>query len=583
MLQLLSRGVILLLASCLIACSTPTARTTSPATVRVCWPRDPESLNPIVWPNTYAVQLNNLLYQSLLVVDGTRRQYVPWLVENVPQVSRRDSVTAITYRLRQAAIWDNGQPITARDVLFTLRLLRCPGVPNERIGVGLSFIRDIQLDSVDARRFTFICNGFAPEYATNSGDFPILPEYLLDPKGLLREVPLAELSQSSLSAGSQRICQAFAEQYNRPEQWRDPQHVRGSGPYELESWQTGQKLVLRRKATWWADQLQPAPPMLVARPTRLEFHIIPDPTTALLALRRGDVDVYPNVPAADFQRLQNSPQAGQFQFFAPASYRMLVLEMNVQRPIIRDAATRQALLHLIDVPALMRATQNQPARRTVSIISPLEKWAYNDSLPLRTYAPQRAASLLRQAGWQRTSTTWQRRTASGKTEELAPRLHYRAGERTLETAALQFQQAAAKEGIRLTLLPSEASLLAELRRKGNYELVFRTFYGNPFSYDLRQVLHTNSIGVPGGNTSGFGTKSSDALLEMIATAEDSMQKAKLLRRLQSVLYQEAPLNPLFFEPNRLIVAKRFADIRPAGPEPGYNLASFSESTPPNKR
>ncbi|KAA9338486.1 ABC transporter substrate-binding protein [Hymenobacter busanensis] len=575
MIRLLLRGVLALLTVGLIACSSPAPLQDAPTTVRVSWPRDPESLNPVVLPNAFAVQINNLLYQSLLVVDGPRRRYVPWLATALPETRRAGPITYLTYTIRPEATWDNGQPITGHDVLFSLRVLFCPGVPNERISSGLSFVRNLEIDPADARRFTFVCAGFAPEYGITSGDFPILPEYLLDPQHALRPVPLAELTADSLTSASKTACAAFAAQFNLAEKWRDPQQVRGSGPYELVSWQSGQRLVLRRKSKWWADKMAAASPMLAARPSRLEFHIIPDPTTALLALRRGDVDVYPNMPAADFERLRTSSDAARFHLYTPASYRMVALEMNTRQPMLRESATRQALLHLLDVPQLMRATQYGLGQLSVGLVSPRERWAYHDSLPLRSYNPQKAKALLRAAGWQFTGTRWQRHASAQGSQPLALQLHYRAGDRTFETAALLFQQAAKELKIPVSLRPTEASLLSEVRRNGQYDMVFRSFYGNPFSYDLRPILHTASIGLTGGNTSGFGTPSSDRLLEQLAAAEDSTQKKRLLHRLQLMLYEQAPLGVLFYEPNRLAVARRFADVRPAGPEPGYNLASFA--------
>ena len=46
------------------------------------------------------------------------------------------------------------------------------------------------------------------------------------------------------------------------------------------------------------------PLVLQAKPKRLEYVIIPDAATATLALRRGDLDVFPQMPAREFARLR---------------------------------------------------------------------------------------------------------------------------------------------------------------------------------------------------------------------------------------------------------------------------------------
>ncbi|RAK66971.1 ABC transporter substrate-binding protein [Hymenobacter edaphi] len=556
----------------LAACSPSSSSQSAGApTVRVCWPRDPESLNPVTLPNAYAVQANNLLYQSLLTVDGPARRHVPWLAATLPAVERRDSLTYLRYRLHPRATWDNGQPILAQDVAFTLKVLNCPGLPNEGLRGLVSFIRDVQLDAADPRRFTLVCRGYAPEYRDNSGEFPILPEYLIDPQGRLRPVPLQLLTRADSSVARLAPIRAFQQEFNQPARWRDPRTLRGSGPYQLATWQVGQQLAFTRKPHWWADNLAATTPALAAEPGRIEFHVIPNPATALLALRRNELDVYPHMPGPDFARLQ-ATDSTRFRFYSPASYRVVVLEMNVQQPRLRETRTRQALAHLIDYDQLLRATQYGQGQRSTGLISPREKWAYHDSLPLRPYAPPRAAALLRQAGWQQTAEGWRR---PQQPQPLTLRLFYSAGDRTYETIALLFQQSARQIGLPVTLHPTEAGQLSELRRNGEFDLSLRTLYGNPFAYDLRPLLHTRSIGSGGANRSRFGNAASDQLLETLASTEDSVAKVRLLHRLQTLLYQEVPFTPLFFEPNRLAVSRSFEHVRPNGLEPGYDLPSFT--------
>lgn len=554
------------------ACSSPsTSQSATASTIRVCWPRDPESLNPVTLPNAYAVQISNLLYQSLLTVDGPARRHVPWLATALPRVERRDSLTYLHYRLHPRATWDNGQPILAPDVLFTLKVLKCPGLPNESLRGLVDFIRDVRLDATDPRRFTLVCRGYAPEYRTNSGEFPILPEYLIDPQAHLRPVTLAQLQLADSTVAQLAPIRAFQQEFNRAARWREPRALRGSGPYELAAWQTGRLVAFVRKRHWWADSLTARPPALTARPGRIEFHIVPNPATAVLALRRGELDVYPHMPGPDFVRLRATDSAN-FRFYSPASYRVVVLELNVQQPQLRDVRTRRALTQLLDYDRLLRATQYGQGQRSTGLISPREQWAYHDSLPLRPYNPAAAAALLRQAGWQQTADGWQRPQTA---QRLAPRLFYTAGDRTYETIALLFQQSARQIGLPVTLHPTEAGQLSALRRTGGFDLSLRTLYGNPFSYDLRPLLHTSSIGEGGVNRTRFGNAASDQLLESIYSTEDSVTKVRLLHRLQTLLYQEAPFTPLFFEPNRLVVSRRFAQARPSGLEPGFDVMSLA--------
>lgn len=537
--------------------------------------RDPESLNPLTIPNDIANQAVGLLYQNLLTVDNQKQEYVPWLAEKLPMVQHQDSLTLLTYRLRSAATWDNGQPIVAQDVAFTLKVMNSPGLPNEEARARFSFIQDVRLDSTDARQFTLVCQGRAPEYAYVSGEYPILPEYALDPQRQLRTIPLAALTQPTpVSLSKYPVLAAFVQRYNAANLDKSPMNLPGSGPYQLTAWRNGQALTFRRKTNWWADRLPVQQPQLLARPKQIDFQIIPDNATALLALRRGDIDIYPMVPANEFNRLRKSESGRQaLRFYTADSYEMVLAGFNSSRVPLDDRLTRQALSYLFNIPALIKATQNGMAYPSVGLINPQEKAVYNDSLPLLTYAPQQAEVLLRQAGWARQSTgNWTRRLAGGQTQALELSITYRAGDAAFETIALQLRNAAARLGIPIQLRPTESTLLLGKLRAGNFDIYLRTLSGNPFAYDFSPLLHSASTGI--SNFTRFGTPTSDRLIKAIVREEDLGRKAQLLRKFQVILRTESPLVVLFFYRYRLVANRRLTNLRVSGLRPGYEVMAI---------
>ncbi len=112
------------------------------ANIRVRWPHDPEALDPLQRPNQLATDAVNLLHISLLQSDFSKEEYAPALADTFPKAQLiGDSLTRLTYRLRPEATWDNGRPVLATDVAFTLKLMFCPGVPNETSRIEFGFIR----------------------------------------------------------------------------------------------------------------------------------------------------------------------------------------------------------------------------------------------------------------------------------------------------------------------------------------------------------------------------------------------------------------------------------------------------------
>lgn len=555
------------------SCSPPTTGNNA-GTVRIHWVKDPENLDPLVVDNSSAYEVANLTNCSLLCADDSTLDYVPWLAEAFPTVARQGDTLLVSYRLRPEAAWDNGTPVLARDVAFTLKVMNCPGLPIEMDQAMFGFVRDIRLDPADPRRLTLVCLGASPDHIRTSGDYSILPEYALDPQGKLRSIPLPRMAQS----GTAPVIQEFVRQYKELQLAGHPERLPGCGPYQVSNWQKGRFLTLTRKPTWWADALPTAPPQLRAIPSRLVYQIIPDAATATLALRRGELDLYPMMPAGEFDRLQQSTSEGRdLVFTATDSYDFLAANFNMRPNASRDSLTRQALSALFDAPALIRATQRGKAMRSVSLISPRIRQYYNDSLPLPAFSPTQARLLLRQAGWQQPKTgLWERQTAKGTTERLQVKLHYRTGEPAFETIALQFKSAAATLGIPVELYPTEQSLLSRQARAGETDMTLRTFTGNPFSYDFTPLLHSRGLGA--SNTSGFSTPLSDKLIEQIAVAESPAQKARLLRKFQRLLYQERPFTVLYFLPYRAVASRRLGRVPVTGIRPGYAAARIQPAT-----
>ncbi len=561
-------GSLLVLLAC--ACSTtPAPQAFAP--VRLRWARDPETLDPLALPNQSAVDANNLLHLALLQIDYQRNTYAPALAQALPRAQLiGDSLTLLAYELREAAAWDSGQPVLATDVDFTLKLMHCPGLPNENSRAQFGFIREVHIDPANPHRFSLLCRSQGQEIVNTSGDFSVLPEASLDPEHTLRSFSLAALQDWPANRPPAPAVAALVHRYRQANVARHPNNIPGCGPYRLADWETNRQLRFRHKINWWGDNVQPTPFVLQARPRELIYSVLPDDAAAALALRRHELDVYPQVPARIFQQLQASPAAQQdFVFSTAPSYDILTVGFNTQRPALRDKRTRLALSHLLDPAGLMAATQLGQGRRTVGLLRPDNPF-YNDSLPLPTYAPAQATALLRQAGWQR-SADGQWRQPGGP--PLALTLRYRATETNFATVALQLRAAAAQLGISITLLPSDNSVVTTSLETGDFDLYVRLVKSSPFGVNFMPILHTAAIGT--GNFPRFGRPDTDRLLAAISTEGDLPRKRRLLRSFQVLMREEMPLLPLFFMPYRLAASRRLQHVVASGIKPGYAAMALS--------
>jgi len=540
--------------------------------VRIRFPADPGSLNPLNYQTVQANQAINLLFQSLLTVDLADNTLKPLLAAQMPTVERRDSLSYFTYTLRREATWDDGTPVTAQDVVFSMKVILCPLVNNERTRPRYEFIRDIRVDAQSPRQFTLVCSGYTPEMLLTTGDFFVLPAAIFDPQGLLSSFSIPQfIGQFDSLAHHDRI-KAFAEFFNGNRFARDASVLKGSAGYVLKEWKTGQYLQLSRKPRWWAENLGVS--HLTAGPAFVHFEIIPDHTTALQQLKNGQLDVLDNISAFEFTRMKADPVFNEkYALLSPETYDVTLMGVNGRLEKLADRRTRQALAHLLDINAIIRTTQNGYASPTAGLISPRDTLNHHPTLQPYPYDPQRAVQLLREAGWEKGGKGWEK-GAPKNPLKLTLNLRYRTGTTALENLAMIFQQSAAKVGIPVELQAMEGKLLQESRRNQDFELYLRIIGGNPLTTNFKPLFHTENAVRNGGNDTGFGTAESDSLINAINRTEDAAQKARLLHRLHEIMHEEAQLLFLYVSKERLAISKRFTNLKVSGLMPGYDVSAF---------
>ncbi|MHA6248120.1 ABC transporter substrate-binding protein [Pontibacter sp. CAU 1760] len=536
---------------------------------------EPETLSPINHHgDAGSLQILNLLFQSLLSADLADDQIKPYLAAEMPEMERTDSTTLFSYQLRDEAVWTDGSPVTAADVAFTLKVMKAPLLNNESLKPQVQFIRDIRLDEADPKRFTLVCDGYSPEMELLTGDFFILPTYLLDPNSLLLPLQVADLNESLSKLENNKELQAFAKQFNSPTMGTTPALLQGSGGYVLENWESGRYLTLKQKENWWGNTL-PEATHLTANPERISFQVIPDNTTALLALKNRQLDVLETIPAPEFDRLKADPAFKKdYALYAPDAYEFIFAGLNSRLPKLADKRTRQAIAHLLDVKNIIKASQQSYATPTVGPVPPSLKTFYHAQLQPYTYNVQQATALLAAAGWEKEADGWYQ-TLNGKREKLTLEIAYRAGNTSYENTAIIFQQSAAAAGIPVEVRAMENSLLVQQLKSQTFELYLRSLSGNPFVLNFEPLFHTRFAQAGGMNTTGFGTEESDTILEAINKAETPEVKAKLLKRLQEILHEEATFLSLFYLKERLAVHRRFGNLKISGLKPNYDVSAFT--------
>jgi len=190
---------------------------------------------------------------------------------------------------------------------------------------------------------------------------------------------------------------AFAEQMSHPLivianlQHRNAQGAvlpDGTGPFRYHSHMVGRELITVRNDNYWGRK-----PAL----ERINFRIIPDHTTRMLALRAGEVDIAASVPMADVAGLTADRRINVFR--VPIT-QVRHLTFTLFREPVNDLRVRQAIAHAVDTKAIVDSVLlGIGGIQATTMIIPQMPWSISRQTAAHAFDVARARALLAEAGW----------------------------------------------------------------------------------------------------------------------------------------------------------------------------------------
>lgn len=309
----------------------------------------------------------------------------------------------ITFKLRPGLKWSDGHPLTADDVVFTFRdIVANPEVPTDskesiQIGADKQFP---EVRKLDDRTVEFILpEPFAPFLRGTSTPDGVLiqPKHILEPT-LKKRGPDKNL--------------IFLSTWGTD---TDPSTIVVNGPYKIESYLAGQRLIFRRNPYYWRKDGEGDPLPYVER---IIWKVTESQDNQLLKFRSGDLDVMGDsrpLRPEYFSLLKREEKRGKFKIHDGGPWSgILYMTFNLSqatdengKPFVDPIKSRwfntlefrQAVSYAID-----RQRINTNLFRGLGIIqtSPLSvqsPYFLEEGLKTYDYDPDRAKALLTQAGF----------------------------------------------------------------------------------------------------------------------------------------------------------------------------------------
>lgn len=473
-------------------------------------PAEMPHLNPYTSSDAYATRVMRYMFEGLLERDPDTLEMKPWVAASWEE---SEDHLVYTFHLRKDVTFSDGHPLTAHDVKFSFDTLKNPEVdaPHAR-----NYFESVDsCEVVDEHTVRYTCNKPYFLHLVMLGSLEILPKHVYE-KG----------------------------DFNKD-------HLRtpvGSGPYVLEKWETGKRILLARSANYWNAAERPA------WFDKHVFTIITDDNAAFQVLMRGDLDVMALRPE-DWVERANTPKFNErlskYSFFTPAyGY----IGWNARKPQFADKRVRRALTMLLDRPTILEKIYYGLAKPISAGLLPGTP-EYDESIEPWPFDPAGAVALLDEAGWKDTDS-------DGVRDKDGVPFQFEVmmtdGNPSTERILTVFQEELRRAGIVLNIRVSDWASMVERVQKREFESMVMGWQMTP-DPDEYQLWHSSQAD-QGSNYVGFNNPEADQIIEQNRVSFDHEERIRLMHRLHAIMHDEQPYTFLFAPKTLVAVDKRIQGV-----------------------
>ena len=518
-------------------------------TINYAWPGTFDSINPFIVQGSGArgsldLVFGNNVFETLMMRSADEPFTLYPLIAKTIETDDERSFAEFT--LDERAKFQDGQPVTPEDVIFTLELLADKALP--RYGITAGKVAKVEKVGTRGVRFTF--KQPDRELPLILGMLPVLPKHAIN-------------------------ADTFDKSTLKP--------MVGSGPYRLETVKAGDSLTFRRNPDYWAKDI----------PTKRGFDnydtmtltYFRDENSMFEAFKKGLVDVMIEENSGRWASGYDFPAVTRGDIVKEAITTrlpsgMLGIVMNTRRPVFQDAKLRAALIDLFDFEWANRSLFSGAYKRTKSFFDNSELSSHGRAASEKEKAllapyPDAVTPEIIAAGWTppvSDGSGLDRAFMRGGFEKLKAAGYVLKGGRLIapdgkpvafeimlkngehQQVAVSFQQTLAKLGIGVSIRSVDAAQF--LQRQINYDFDAMFFnYTASLSPGVEQLSRWGSPAKdkPGTfNYAGVADPAVDAMIEALINARTREDFVDAVRAYDRVLLSGAYVIPLYFKPEQWI-------------------------------
>ncbi len=494
-------------------------------TFRINIDGEPPTLDPDLasWDASIAVIQN--IWVGLLKFDKDLN-LVPAVAKEVPTVANggisADGKT-YTFHLRNDVKYSDGNPVTAKDFVYSLKRTLDPALATEYASFYYNVVGAEEYNTSKEKDPTKL-QALRDAVGIKALDGYTLQVKLKEPEASFNDLaamwPMYPIEENIVKANSTP---------DKPDKWtEDPKTCIGDGPFKLAEWVHQDHITLVANDNYFGGK-----PKL----QKIVMTMVTDAQAEYAAFLNGEREIG-KVPNALIAQVQKDPTLSKELVRSPKLSTMAVQFNNKVKPF-DNVDVRHAFSVAIDRDALIKDVRQGVGKPAYSWIPPGMP-GYQPDLGMEyKFDPAKAKKYLADAGY-----------PDGKG---LPQITFQYANTRTNPVIAQFLQQQWKDnlGVNVKLEPMEPKAFSQAVNKGQYMMGFYGWiadYPDPDDW-LPQLFGTGA----GNNHSYYSNPKLDALMKQAMAEPDQKKRMDMWAQAQKMIVDDAPIAFLFFDENFLLV------------------------------
>lgn len=510
---------------------------------------DIKSFNPLYSSSGYEVNISELLFLSLVQYEWNeaegRLDAFPMLAEKWEWA---DDSSSVKFYLRKDAYWSDGRNFNAEDVVFSFDVYSDPKVESRFYGFSENFYtsskkgdslhilidKTFEVPDPHIVKINFKKNSIP---GLKDIDYPLIPKHVYE-----------KVDRKNLSRLEKDI------------------KLVTDGPFFLEKWDKNQAIILKRNENSFLytspgnEQEQGN----IKPVQRLVFKIVPDYNSRITQLKKGEIDLMEDISPENVSSLKEN---GRINIAAVKGREFEYIGWNninsadfgdgriTQNKLFGNPEIRKALSYAVNRQEILSEYLKGYGELASGPVSPIFKKYFDKTLKPFEYNPGKAKEILSKYGW---TDKDKNGIIEKNSSQFSFVLNIPGGNPRREFAATVIKNNLREIGIDVSVQSYEPGVFFDKLFSREFDAWIAAWV-IPLPLDLKPFWHSD-LQANQFNLAGFRNKSVDSLLELIIVTKNDDRKTEYYKRIQNIIYNEAPFSFLYWIDNIVAYNKKIKNI-----------------------